>query len=205
MPRCELDASSTPRHASFFRLTSPVIITIFTSVQSYLLIYRFQLIELFHAEKKGEKVPKASLFSAGLAFVLLTSSYWLMFNGMTMLAIPLVVFGTYLLFRSLTVYLLKRAQKNKPNYYKGINIIGTSHLLYRIKGNALMLTVIALLISVALPYLQASFSEYSITEKDAHETAPFSYIHLSKEERSQKDPLRRHNLRVGRSELQDRC
>ena len=47
-----------------------------------------------------------------------------------------------------------------------------------------MLTIIALLISVALPYLQASFSEYSITEKDAHETAPFSYIHLSKDETS---------------------
>ncbi|WP_002150751.1 ABC transporter permease [Bacillus cereus] len=160
------------------------VITIFTSLQSYLLIYRFKLIELFQAEKKGEKVPKASIVSAVVSIILLVSSYWLMFNEAAMLSMPLVAIGTYLLFRSLTVYLLKRAQKNKPNYYKGINIIGTSHLLYRIKGNALMLTVIALLISVALPYLQASFSEYSITEKDAHETAPFSYIHLSKDETS---------------------
>ncbi|MGF9975277.1 FtsX-like permease family protein [Viridibacillus arvi] len=157
------------------------IITIFTSVQSYLLIYRFQLIELFHAEKKGEKVPKASLFSAGLAFVLLTSSYWLMFNGMAMLAIPLVVIGTYLLFRSLTVYLLKRAQKKKAKYYHGINIIGTSHLLYRVRGNALMLTIIALLITGAIPYIQAGFSEYAMTEKDARNSAPFSYIYLSKD------------------------
>lgn len=160
------------------------VITIFTSLQSYLLIYRFKLIELFQADKKGEKVPKASIFSALVSIILLVSSYWFMFNGATMLSMPLVAIGTYLLFRSLTVYLLKRAQKNKSNYYKGINIIGTSHLLYRIKGNALMLTIIALLISVALPYLQASFSEYSITEKDAHETAPFSYIHLSKDETS---------------------
>ena len=34
-----------------------------------------------------------------------------MFHGATMLAMPLVTIGTYLLFRSLTVYLLKRAQK----------------------------------------------------------------------------------------------
>ncbi|MDA1635558.1 hypothetical protein PDK11_22300 [Bacillus cereus] len=68
----------------------------------------------------------------------------------------------------MTEYLLKRAQNNKPNYYKGINIIETSHLLSRVKGNALMLTVIALLITAALPYLYASFSEYASTEKDAH-------------------------------------
>ncbi|WHY19382.1 ABC transporter permease [Paenibacillus sp. G2S3] len=158
------------------------VITIFTSVQSYLLIYRFKLIELFHAENKGEEVPRASLFSAVVSIVLLGSSYWLMFNSMAMLSFPLIIMGTYLLFRSLTVYLLTRAQKNKSNYYKGINIIGTSHLLYRVKGNALMLTVIALLMTAVLPYLQAAFSEYATVEKDAHAAAPFSYIHLSQDE-----------------------
>ncbi|MEQ3595146.1 ABC transporter permease [Bacillus albus] len=175
---------SIPMEAIMNTTITFTAITIFTSLQSYLLIYRFKLIELFQAEKKGEKVPKASIVSAVVSIILLISSYWFMFNGATMLSMPLVAIGTYLLFRSLTVYLLKRAQKNKSNYYKGINIIGTSHLLYRIKGNALMLTIIALLISVALPYLQASFSEYSITEKDAHKTSPFSYIHLSKDETS---------------------
>lgn len=142
---------SIPMDAIMNTTITFTVITIFTSLQSYLLIYRFKLIELFHAEKKGEKVPKASIVSAVVSIILLVSSYWLMFNEAAMLSMPLVA-------------------------------IGTSHLLYRIKGNALMLTVIALLISVALPYLQASFSEYSITEKDAHETAPFSYIHLSKDE-----------------------
>lgn len=175
---------SIPMEAIMTTTITFTVITIFTSLQSYLLIYRFKLIELFQAEKKGEKVPKASIVSAVVSIILLVSSYWFMFNGAIMLSMPLIAIGTYFLFRSLTVYLLKRAQKNKPNYYKGINIIGTSHLLYRIKGNALMLTIIALLISVALSYLQASFSEYSITEKDAHETAPFSYIHLSKDETS---------------------
>lgn len=173
---------SIPMEAIMITTITFTVITIFTSLQSYLLIYRFKLIELFQADKKGEKVPKASIVSAVVSILLLVSSYWFMFNGAAILSMPLVAIGTYLLFRSLTVYLLKRAQKNKPNYYKGINIIGTSHLLYRVKGNALMLTVIALLITAALPYLQASFSEYSITEKDAHETAPFSYIHLSKGE-----------------------
>ncbi|XLP25624.1 FtsX-like permease family protein (plasmid) [Bacillus toyonensis] len=160
------------------------VVTIVTSLQSYFLIYRFKLIELFQADKKGEQVPKASIVSALVSLAFLISSYWLMFNKMAMQSLLLIIIGTYLLFRSLTVYLLTRAQTNKSNYYKGTNIIGTSHLLYRVKGNALMFTVIALLITGALPYLHASFSEYTITEKDAHRTAPFSYIHLSKDETS---------------------
>lgn len=175
---------SIPMEAVMTTTITFTVITIFTSLQSYLLIYRFKLIELFKADKKGEKVPKASIISAVVSIILLAISYRLMFNEMVMLYMPLVAIGTYLLFRSLTVYLLKRAQKNKPNYYKGINIIGTSHLLYRVKGNALMFTVIAMLITGALPYLHASFSEYAITEKDAHRSAPFSYIHLSKDETS---------------------
>ncbi|MFJ7933847.1 ABC transporter permease [Sporosarcina sp. NPDC096371] len=158
------------------------VLTLFTSIQSYLLIYRFRLIELFQAEKKGEKVPKASFFSAGLSIVLLAGSYGLMFNGMAMLAIPFIIIGTYLLFRSLTVYLLKRAQKNKAKYYHGINMIGTSHLLYRVKGNALMLTIISLLITLAIPYIQAGFTEFAATEKDARGTAPFSYLYVSKDD-----------------------
>nr|WP_232243130.1 FtsX-like permease family protein [Paenibacillus sp. GSMTC-2017] len=159
-------------------------ITLFTSAQSYLLIYRFKLIELFQADSKGEKVPKASFISAAVSIFLLAGCYWLMFNAMAMLAMPLVLVGTYLLFRSFTVYSLTRAQKNKAKYYRGINIIGTSHLLYRVKGNALMLTVIALIITAAVPYLHAAFSEYATTEKEAHNAAPFSYLHLSKGEAS---------------------
>ncbi|PGT59753.1 FtsX-like permease family protein [Bacillus thuringiensis] len=175
---------SIPMEAVMTTTITFTVITIFTSLQSYLLIYRFKLIELFQADKKGEKVPKASIISAVVSIILLAISYRLMFNEMAMLYMPLVAIGTYLLFRSLTVYLLKRAQKNKPNYYKGINIIGTSHLLYRVKGNALILTVIALLTTFAIPHLSASFSEYVSTEKVVHEMYPFSYTYLSTGEES---------------------
>ncbi|PGA91497.1 FtsX-like permease family protein [Bacillus wiedmannii] len=175
---------SIPMEAVMTTTITFTVITIFTSLQSYLLIYRFKLIELFQADKKGEKVPKASIISAVVSLILLAISYRLMFYEMVTLYMPLVAIGTYLLFRSLTVYLLKRAQKNKPNYYKGINIIGTSHLLYRVKGNALMLTVIALLTTFAIPYLSVSFSEYVTTEKVVHEMYPFSYTYLSTGEES---------------------
>src|SRR5690606_24307193 len=54
-----------------------MVIILFTSVQAYRLIYRFKLIELFHAEKKGEQIPKISLIPTMIGMVLLVSSYWL--------------------------------------------------------------------------------------------------------------------------------
>lgn len=160
------------------------LITLLTSLQSYVLIYRFKLIELFQADKKGDTVPKASLLLASFSVVFLFISYILMFKGVSMLSIPFVVLGSYLLFRSLSVYLLTRMQNNKKKYYQGMNMIGTSHLIYRIRGNAILLTMISLLITLAIPYIQAGFSEFRATEKDAREGAPFSYLYLVKKDES---------------------
>lgn len=52
-----------------------VTIILYTSVQGYRLIYRFKLIELFHAERQGEKAPKSSLFIAALSLVFIGIGY----------------------------------------------------------------------------------------------------------------------------------
>lgn len=54
-----------------------LIIILMTSIQGYRLIYRYKLIELFQAEKQGEKEIKASFLSAITGVVLLAVSYWL--------------------------------------------------------------------------------------------------------------------------------
>ncbi|MDT3959815.1 FtsX-like permease family protein, partial [Staphylococcus kloosii] len=54
-----------------------IIIILFTSIQCYKVIYRFKLIELLYAEKKGEEIPRVSLLSAIIGFSLLIVSYYL--------------------------------------------------------------------------------------------------------------------------------
>jgi putative ABC transport system permease protein len=164
------------------------VIILFTSIQAYRLIYRFKLIELFHAEKEGENAPKASIVTAGIAVVLLVFSFWIAFDPITTFLINLglfflsLVIGTFLLFRSLTLFLLKIAQKNKTRYYRGMNLIGTSQLLYRIKGNARMLAMIALLSAATLSFISVGYNDYYNNQRDTIRDTPFSYMHISQGE-----------------------
>lgn len=164
------------------------VIILITSIQGYRLIYRFKLIDLFQADKQAESVPKASPLLALLAAILLATGYVfislsfdsesdLMRNyGVAFVGITL---GTYLLFRCLTVFLLRLAQKNKARYYRGLNVVGTSQLLFRMRGNVGTLTIIALLSAFTLLATDIAFSQYYTNTKHAEQTSPFSYMHLS--------------------------
>lgn len=169
-----------------------MVIILFTSIQGYRLIYRFKLIELFHAAKKGEQEPKASIVSTILAVILLAGSYWLILRPFPAefkfaylienygVALVALIIGTHLFFRSVTVYLLNLSKRNKSRYYKGTRLIETSQLLHRIRGNARTFTVIALLSAATISFFGATYSGYYGNEKNAKEVVPFSYAHLSK-------------------------
>jgi putative ABC transport system permease protein len=167
------------------------VVILFTSFQSYRVIYRFKLIELFQAEKEGEQAPKPSIVIAGIAVILIAFSYWLVFQPMEtsaqmgiyfLLFLASIIVGTLLLFRSLTIYLLKMTQRNKARYYRGMNLIGTSQLLYRIKGNARMLATIALLSAVTLSAITVGYSQYVNVQSQSNKESPFSYTFISQGE-----------------------
>lgn len=169
-----------------------LVISLFTSIQGYRLIYRFQLVELFQAEKEGEQVPKASYVTAGFGVALLGFCYWLLYVptpssevqsliNVTMMTVSLVA-GTYLLFRFATIALLRLLQKVKSHYYKGMNLVSISQLLYRVKGNALTLTIIAILSAVTISVLATAYTNYYLYEKSINRSIPFSYQHLSQGE-----------------------
>ncbi|MFE4707822.1 ABC transporter permease [Peribacillus simplex] len=141
--------------------TSIVFLTIFlvTSFQGYRLIYQFKLIDLFHASKKGEAGPKPSMIVAFLGIFLIVMGYWLAMQdiftskvwekvGFLMTALIIlttVIAGTFLLFHSVTGFVLAVIKKNEKWLWKGLHLMTISQLLYRIRGNARTLTVIAVL------------------------------------------------------------
>lgn len=165
-------------------------IILFTSIRGYRLIYKFKLIELFRAEQEGEHEPKAFVVSAILSVVCLVIGYWFAFQTfsnnkeiLTNLGVMLggIILGTALLFSSLVIFLLKMAKRNKGSYYKGMNLVGISNLVYRIKGNARTLCVISLLSALALCAVSVGFGLYYGFEKTARLTAPFSYMYIAQD------------------------
>lgn len=164
------------------------MLILFTSVQSYRLIYRFKLIELFQAEKEGETAPKPSVLGAAAAVALLAAGYWIMWQPIVttgqymrnmLIVLVTMISGTYLLFRFVTVALLQAAKRSKSRYYRGINMIGTAQLMYRVQGNARVLTMIALLSAVTLSAACVGYSMYYSNEKTVRLASPFSFMHLS--------------------------
>ncbi|CAG9614057.1 Bacitracin export permease protein BceB [Bacillus rhizoplanae] len=168
------------------------VIILYTSLQGYRLIYRFKLIELFRAEREGEQMPKGSIIMAFIAIFLIGSGYFLslMFTkaikyaDFMMIAFYILlatVLGTYLLFMFFTVVVLKRARNNKSSFYNGMNMVTTSQLLYRIKGNAKSLATIAILSAVTLTAVGTSVTMYYNTFIQAKDYTPYSFSYEKKD------------------------
>ena len=168
------------------------VIILYTSLQGYRLIYRFKLIELFRAEREGEQMPKGSIIMAFIAVFLIGSGYFLslMFTKAIKYAdfmliafyiLLATVLGTYLLFMFFTVVVLKRTRNNKSSFYNGMNMITTSQLLYRIKGNAKSLATIAILSAVTLTAVGTSVTMYYNTFTQAKDYTPYSFSYEKKD------------------------
>lgn len=165
-----------------------LVIFLFTSFQGYRVIYRFKLIELFHADKKGEVVPKASSLMALLGILTLGTAYTLALQdlatsplwgylaaAMPLLIIGLTVIGSGLLFHSVLIFILDRLKANERWSWRRLNLLTTSQLLYRIRGNAKTLTLISIISATAITAGGAIFSVYYYAEQQVGSYAPYTF------------------------------
>ncbi|MBW9158617.1 FtsX-like permease family protein [Clostridium tagluense] len=157
-----------------------LVIFIIASVHSYTLIYRFQLIELFKSEKVAQNQPKASLVLALLSIIFIGTGYYMAltykFDNLVILIVILVstVIGTYMFFSSLIIFIVKLSKKNKIKYFRGLNMIATSQLLYRIKANGRSLATIAVLSATTITAMGTATSLYYDQINSINKVAPFS-------------------------------
>lgn len=172
-----------------------VLIILITSVHSYRLIYRFSLSGLFKAERKGERLAKGSPITGMLALLLMGSAYLLFLNpdglalinngGLRILAATgLLIIGSYLFMNSLVTILLKVIRKVPPIFFQGKNLLSVTNLLYRFKGNVLILTVISLLSSVTLFSCTTTLGFYFQLDHISKLHNPYSYMFDLKDEKA---------------------
>ncbi|WP_060205116.1 ABC transporter permease [Sporosarcina koreensis] len=165
------------------------IIFLVTSLMGYRVIYRFKLIDLFHAEKKGEEVPKARIVTVFLGVLALAAAYvialqdlmdsevWRVLGLATpIVIIALTVIGSYLLFHSVLVYVLSALKRNPHWAWKGLHMMTASQLLYRIRGNAKTLTIITVLSATTITSGGAVFGVYYNAEKNVEMYTPYTYM-----------------------------
>lgn len=162
-------------------LQSFYITTVFFAVVSVLNLitnlYQVTLVnpaELLRASKKGEKEPKHLGIYSILGVMLLGTGYHMAITSKLdsmifidfFLAVILVVFGTYFLFTSGSVFILKTIRGSKSLYYRKENFICISGMMYRMKKNAASLVNICIFSTMVIITLLCTVS-LRLGEEDA--------------------------------------
>ncbi|WP_127532867.1 ABC transporter permease [Paenibacillus kobensis] len=132
-----------------------LLLAVIISVQSYVMVNRLQLTELFRAKAKAEKPVPVSAWRAiaavlliGIAFALIYTSkqsvIWTDYSAAGLIAVTVgIIAGTYLFFRQFAGWVL-RAMSRGRKYHEGHTVLWTSALRFQIRGNTLNLTFITL-------------------------------------------------------------
>lgn len=144
-------------------------IFIVTLVYNLTKIHLTKPIELLHGGEIGEKEPKTKILltifglaciGGGYGFALTVESP-ISAMSMFFFAVILVVAGTYALFTSGSIAVLKILRKNKKFYYKTKHFTSVSGMLYRMKQNAVGLANICILSTMVLIMFSTTLALYA--------------------------------------------
>ena len=125
-------------------------------------------VELLRGNNTGEKEPAAKWLMALIGFICLGAGYYLAVTTESpikaitifLLAVILVMTGTYLLFTAGSIVILKFLRCRKSFYYRTGNFISISGMLYRMKQNAIGLASICILSTGVLLMISMTVSIY---------------------------------------------
>ncbi|MGZ9584003.1 FtsX-like permease family protein [Paenibacillus marinisediminis] len=151
---------------AFYAPWAPMLTTTVAFAVLFLIVSLFtsrkvkvgQLVDLFKSEEKPKPEPKASLMLSMLAVLFILAGYGMVFYFAInrMFSFPLlfsgvisVIIGTYFLFTQLSVYVIRAMKRNEKVFFKRINVLAISDLAYRMKDNATMFFMIAIVSAVA--------------------------------------------------------
>ena len=115
-------------------------------------------LELLREKKSGEKTGRFLSIRALIGVVILGSAYYISQSiespikalGWFFVAVLLVVIATYILFDAGSIALLRFLKNRKTFYYRPINFISVSNLIFRMRKNAMGLASICILSTMVL-------------------------------------------------------
>ncbi len=131
-------------------------------------IYISNPVELLTGGNVGEKEPKTKWILAAAGVLTLGSGYAMALSiktplsavGAFLIAVILVMAGTYCLFSAGSIALLKLLRKNKDYYYQTKHFTAVSGMIYRMKQNAVGLANICILSTAVLVMVSTTVSMF---------------------------------------------
>lgn len=147
-------------------------------------IWRMDTIELLKSDRTGEKEPKVKWITFLLGLVCTGTGYYISLTTESPLqaltlffgAVALVIIGTYFLFVSGSIALLKALKNSKRYYYHPKHMTAVSGLLYRMKQNAVGLASICILFTAVLVMVSTTVSLYAGVTENVNAMTPYDLM-----------------------------
>lgn len=164
-------------------------IYLFIMLMNYIFIKRQSILSLFRvlssAEGTVKKISILEMIFGAMGIVLILSGYFIssklfdgdfttmnqLFMAMTLI-LGSVIIGTYLFYKG-SVTFITNIIRNKKDGYLNINeVLSLSSIMFRMKSNALLLTIITTVSALAIGLLSLSYISYYSAEKSAENSVP---------------------------------
>ena len=159
------------------------VLFVITLIRNNIKIYLATPVQLLGNQHRGEGEPKNRYLFLLLGFILLGAGYAIALTIQGILsslvyffsAALLVLLGTYLLYISFSIFILKLQRRNEKFYYKPTHFLSVSGLLYRMKANAVSLASVSILSTGVLITLSVTAAIYSTIQKTVDYVMPRDY------------------------------
>lgn len=165
------------------------LIYLFIMLMNYLFIKRQSVLSLFNERAKKESTGKElsiiQVLMGILGIGLIGLGYYLstiLFNldnivtgfiFLLMISIlGCVIIGTYLFFKGSVAFILQLIRRSKMGYLKIHDVLSLSSIMFRMKSNAMLLTIITTVSALAIGLMSLMYISYYSTEKLAQELVP---------------------------------
>ncbi|MEH7652964.1 ABC transporter permease [Bacillus safensis] len=159
------------------------------------------ILSLFRTTSSTEqRVKKISVFEITIGvfgIILISSGYYIsskLFTGSytSMLELFLamiyilasVIIGTFLFYKGSVSFIANIVRKRKNGYLAIHEVLSLSSIMFRLKSNALLLTIITTVSALAIGLLALSYISYYSAEKTANQIIPAHFVMGSEKEAS---------------------
>lgn len=166
-----------------------MVIYIVIMVVSALFIHRQRLINLFQlqssTELKSKKISKWQLLIGIVGIVAILFGYYMsskLFDGdfvtinslfaVMLLILASVIIGTYLFYKGSVSFIFYLIRKKNNGYLTINKVLSLSSIMFRMRSNSLLLTVITTISALAIGFLSLAYISYYSIEKQAENTNP---------------------------------
>lgn len=169
-----------------------VVIFLFIMFMNYIFIKRQSILSLFRIVSTTENTPKRqSVFEIiigilgivmiGIGYYVSTKLFSGDFNDVNSLframifILASVIIGTFLFYKGSVSFIFNLIRKRKNGYLNINDVLSLSSIMFRMKSNSLLLTVITTVSAIAIGLLSLSYISFYSAEKTAKLRVPNDY------------------------------